>query len=605
MALSVAPVSPGEFQTIRLQVKQGMVGMEREPYTLVEEGHLEEELKKTIFTTRLDDLVNWARKNSLWPMPMGLSCCAIELMAMVASRYDVARFGAEVLRFSPRQSDLMIVAGWVSRKMAPAVRKIYDQMPEPKWVIAMGSCASSGGMYRSYSVLQGVDKILPVDVYVGGSPPRPEALIYGIMKVQEKIARGEQPAPDPFPRPSVTEVDYVPTAATTAGGPRRMVINMGPQHPSTHGVLRLLLELDGEKVVKCTPHLGYLHSGKEKIAEVKSFHQFIPYTDRLDYLAPMSNNVAYVQTVEKLLGIDIPPRAAYIRVLVAELARISSHLLAIGTMAMDVGAYTMFFHTFREREELYNLFEMLCGTRLTTSYTRIGGVDQDLPPGFMARCRTFVESFPAKVEEYDKLLTRNRIWIDRTRGVGVIDAEEAIDLGLTGPNLRASGVGLDLRRAEPYLLYDELEFDVPVGTAGDCYERYLMRMAEMRESTKIARQVLDRIPPGEVQLRDPRVMLPAKSQVLTRMEDLIHHFMLVIEGMRPPPGEVYCAIESPKGELGFYLVSDGGKSAYRLKIRSPSFVALQALPRLVEGRFLSDVVAIVGSLDPVMGEADK
>lgn len=582
-----------------------MVGMEREPYTLVEEGHLEEELKKTIFTTRLDDLVNWARKNSLWPMPMGLSCCAIELMAMVASRYDVARFGAEVLRFSPRQSDLMIVAGWVSRKMAPAVRKIYDQMPEPKWVIAMGSCASSGGMYRSYSVLQGVDKILPVDVYVGGCPPRPEALIYGIMKVQEKIARGEQPAPDPFPRPSVTEVDYVPTTATTEGGPRRMVINMGPQHPSTHGVLRLLLELDGEKVVKCTPHLGYLHSGKEKIAEVKSFHQFIPYTDRLDYLAPMSNNVAYVQTVEKLLGIDIPPRAAYIRVLVAELARISSHLLAIGTMAMDVGAYTMFFHTFREREELYNLFEMLCGTRLTTSYTRIGGVDQDLPPGFMARCRTFVESFPAKVEEYDKLLTRNRIWIDRTRGVGVIDAEEAIDLGLTGPNLRASGVGLDLRRAEPYLLYDELEFDVPVGTAGDCYERYLMRMAEMRESTKIARQVLDRIPPGEVQLRDPRVMLPAKSQVLTRMEDLIHHFMLVIEGMRPPPGEVYCAIESPKGELGFYLVSDGGKSAYRLKIRSPSFVALQALPRLVEGRFLSDVVAIVGSLDPVMGEADK
>jgi NADH-quinone oxidoreductase subunit D len=526
-------------------------------------------------------------------------------MAMVASRYDVARFGAEVLRFSPRQSDLMIVAGWVSRKMAPAVRKIYDQMPDPKWVIAMGSCASSGGMYRSYSVLQGVDKILPVDVYVGGCPPRPEALLYGIMKVQEKIARGEQPAPDPFPRPLVTEVEHTPMAEPIAGALRRMVLNMGPQHPSTHGVLRLVLELDGEKVVKCTPHLGYLHSGKEKIAEVKSFHQFIPYTDRLDYLAPMSNNVAYAQTVEKLLGVDIPPRAKHIRVLVAELARISSHLLAIGTMAMDVGAYTMFFHTFREREELYNLFEMLCGTRLTTSYTRIGGVDQDLPPGFGERCRAFVESFPAKIEEYDKLLTRNRIWIDRTRGVGVLGAEEAIDLGLTGPNLRASGVGLDLRRMEPYLLYDELEFDVPVGTAGDCYERYLIRMAEMRESTKIVRQVLDRMPAGEVQLHDPRVMLPAKDQVLTRMEDLIHHFMLVIEGMRPPAGEVYCAIESPKGELGFYLVSDGGKSAYRLKIRSPSFVALQALPKLVEGRFLSDVVAIVGSLDPVMGEADK
>jgi NADH:ubiquinone oxidoreductase subunit D len=245
----------------------------------------------------------------------------------------------------------------------------------------------------------------------------------------------------------------------------------------------------------------------------------------------------------------------------------------------------MFFHTFREREELYNLFEMLCGTRLTTSYTRIGGVDQDLPPGFIARCRTFVESFPAKIEEYDKLLTRNRIWIDRTRGVGVIGAEEAIDLGLTGPNLRASGVGLDLRRAEPYLLYDELEFEVPVRTADDCYERYLMRMAEMRESTKIVRQVLDRLPAGEVQLRDPRVMLPAKDQVLTRMEELIHHFMLVIEGMRPPPGEVYCAIEASEEELGFYLVSDGGKSAYRLKIRSPSFVALQALPSWWKGAF--------------------
>jgi NADH-quinone oxidoreductase subunit D len=232
----------------------------------------------------------------------------------------------------------------------------------------------------------------------------------------------------------VPEAEYTPRPELAAGELRRMVINMGPQHPSTHGVLRLLLELDGEKVVRCTPHLGYLHSGKEKIAEVKSFHQFIPYTDRLDYLAPMSNNVAYAQTVEKLLGVDIPPRAQHIRVLVAELARISSHLLAVGTMAMDVGAYTMFFHTFREREELYNLFEMLCGTRLTTSYTRIGGVDQDLPPGFMARCRTFIDTFPEKVEEYDKLLTRNRIWIDRTKGVGVISAAEAIDLGLTGPN---------------------------------------------------------------------------------------------------------------------------------------------------------------------------
>ena len=447
--------------------------------------------------------------------------------------------------------------------------------------------------------------MLPVDVYVGGCPPRPEALIYGIMQVQEKIARGERPAPDPFPRPTTVEgVEPMPST-NPVGGLRRMVINMGPQHPSTHGVLRLLLELDGEKVVTCTPHIGYLHSGKEKIAEVKSYHQFIPYTDRLDYIAPMSNNVAYAQTVEKLMGIDIPPRAKYIRVLVAELARISSHLLAIGTMAMDVGAYTMFFHTFREREELYNLFEMLCGQRLTTSYTRIGGVDQDLPPGFMARCRAFVESFPEKMEEYDKLLTRNPIWMDRTRGVGVLSAEEAIDLGLTGPNLRASGVAYDVRRAQPYLVYDQLDFEVPRGTAGDCYERYLIRMAEMGESTTIVRQVLEKIPSGEVQLRDQRVMLPAKERVLTKMEELIHHFILVMDGMRPPAGEVYSAVEAPKGELGFYLVSDGGRSAYRLKIRSPSFVALQALPKLVEGRFLSDVVAILGSIDPVMGVADK
>ncbi|MBI3329992.1 MAG: NADH dehydrogenase (quinone) subunit D [Nitrospinae bacterium] len=403
---------------------------------------------------------------------------------------------------------------------------------------------------------------------------------------------------------SVEEVAPVP-AESTAGGLRHMVINMGPQHPSTHGVLRLLLELDGEKVVRCTPHLGYLHSGKEKIAEVKSYHQFIPYTDRLDYIAPMSNNVAYAQTVEKLMGIDIPPRATYIRVLVAELARISSHLLAVGTMAMDVGAYTMFFHTFREREELYNLFEMLCGARLTTSYTRIGGVDQDLPEGFVEGCRAFLESFPAKMEEYDKLLTRNRIWMDRTRGVGVISAEGAIDLGLTGPNLRASGVAYDVRRAHPYLLYDQLDFEVPVGMEGDCYERYILRMREMQESLKIIRQVLDGMPAGEVHLRDPRVMLPAKEGVLTNMEELIHHFILVMEGMRPPAGEVYSAVEAPKGELGFYLVSDGGRSAYRLKIRSPSFVALQALPTLVEGRLLSDVVAIIGSLDPVMGEADK
>ena len=384
-----------------------------------------------------------------------------------------------------------------------------------------------------------------------------------------------------------------------------MTVNMGPQHPATHGVLRLELLIDGEVVVKATPHLGYLHRGMEKIAENKTYLQFIPYTDRLDYLAPLSNNVAVAQAVEKLIACEIPPRARAIRVTVCELARISSHLLWLGTHAIDLGAMTIFFYTFQEREYLYDLFEMLTGARLTTTYTRFGGVARDLPDGWLAAVRTFCDRLPRVVDECEQLLTRNRIWVERTRGVGVMTAAQAKDLGVTGPSLRACGVEWDLRRAQPYLGYEAFEFEIPVGEDGDTYDRYLVRIEEMRQSVRILRQVIERFPEGPVMVDDPKLVMPKKDKVLTSMEELIHHFILVTEGFDPPHGEVYSAIEAPKGELGFYLVSEGGRSPYRCRIRPPSFYNLQALPALVEGRMLSDVVAVIASLDPVMGECDR
>jgi len=384
-----------------------------------------------------------------------------------------------------------------------------------------------------------------------------------------------------------------------------MTINMGPQHPATHGVLRLELLIDGEVVVKATPHLGYLHRGMEKIAENKTYLQFIPYTDRLDYLAPLSNNVAFAQAVEKLIACEIPARARAIRVTVCELARISSHLLWLGTHAIDLGAMTIFFYTFQEREYLYDLFEMLTGARLTTTYTRFGGVARDLPDGWLAAVRTFCDRLPKVVDECENLLTRNRIWVERTRGVGVMTAAQAKDLGVTGPSLRACGVEWDLRRAQPYLGYEAFDFEVPVGEDGDTYDRYLVRIEEMRQSVRILNQVMARFPDGPVMVDDPKLAMPKKDKVLTSMEELIHHFILVTEGFDPPHGEVYSAIEAPKGELGFYLVSEGGRSPYRCRIRPPSFYNLQALPALVEGRMLSDVVAVIASLDPVMGECDR
>ena len=387
----------------------------------------------------------------------------------------------------------------------------------------------------------------------------------------------------------------------------KMVLNMGPSHPSTHGVLRIVLELDGEIITKAVPDVGYLHRGDEKIAENMTYTQFIPYTDRLDYLAPLANNVAYALAVEKLMGIEkqLPPRCQYIRVICCELARISAHLLGLGAFAMDVGALTVFLHTFTEREKIYNLCESLTGARFTTSYTRIGGVSRDLPPGWVEQCSKFCDEVVVNFDETEKLLTRNRIFVDRTKDVGVLARDLAIDYGVTGPNLRGSGVDYDLRKAHPYLIYDQLEFDVPVGSVGDCYDRYLVRMEEMRQSVRILRQCLRKLPDGPVNIPDGKTVLPPKDKVLSSMEELIHQFILVTQGINAPPGEIYFGAENPKGELGFYIHSKGGGTPNRLKIRAPSFVNLSVLPVLLPGHMMSDVVSILGSIDFVMGECDR
>ncbi|MGV3774991.1 MAG: NADH dehydrogenase (quinone) subunit D [Verrucomicrobiales bacterium] len=414
--------------------------------------------------------------------------------------------------------------------------------------------------------------------------------------------------------PSPAQTGAVPPALKTAAEGdlhevpgEKMVLNMGPSHPATHGVLRILLEMDGEMITKAVPDVGYLHRGDEKIAENMTYTQFIPYTDRLDYLAPLANNVAYALAVEKLMGIDkaLPERCQFIRVICCELARISAHLLGLGAFAMDVGALTVFLHTFTEREKIYNLCESLTGARFTTTYTRIGGLSRDLPPGWVEQCRQFLHEVVNNFNESEQLLTRNKIFNDRTRDVGIISRQDAIDYGLTGPNLRGSGVDHDVRKAHPYLVYDQLEFEVPIGSRGDCYDRYLVRMEEMRQSVRIIHQCLDKLPGGPVTIPDGKVALPPKDKVLTAMEELIHQFILVTQGVNAPPGEIYFGAENPKGELGFYIHSRGGGTPYRLKIRAPSFVNLSILPVLLPGHMMSDTVSILGSLDFVMGECDR
>mgnify|MGYP001248378890 CR=1 FL=1 len=385
----------------------------------------------------------------------------------------------------------------------------------------------------------------------------------------------------------------------------RMLINIGPQHPATHGVLRLVLELDGETVVRCIPHIGYLHSSFEKLGEYRTWNQIVPLTDRMDYLAPLIYNCAYAMAVEKLMGIEVTERCKVVRVICMELDRIFSHLLWLGTTAMDIGATTVFLYAFQERERIYSLHESFTGARITTSATRIGGMLADLPVGWTDQLRHFLDTFPETLDEIETLLTNNQIWIGRTKDVGVISAEDAIDMGLTGPNLRASGVPYDVRKDRPYYDYETYDFDVPVGEHGDCYDRYLVRMEEMRQSVRILKQALDRLPDGPINVDDPRVILPPKADLMSDMESMIHHFKVVMEGIKAPPGESWFSVESSKGELGMYVVSDGGSKPVRWRVRGPSFINLSALPKMVEGHLLSDVIAINASLDIVLGEIDR
>ena len=385
-----------------------------------------------------------------------------------------------------------------------------------------------------------------------------------------------------------------------------MLINIGPQHPATHGVLRLVLELDGETIVRCVPHVGYLHSSFEKLGEYRTWNQIVPLTDRMDYLAPLIYNIAYVAAVEKLMGIEITERAKVVRVMLMELDRIFSHLIWIGTTAIDIGAFTVFLYTFQRREEIYNLHEALTGARITTSATRVGGMMADLPPGFTDQLRWFVdEQMPRTLDEVETLLTTNNLWVGRNEGIGAISAEEAVNAGLSGPNLRSTGVDYDVRKDRPYYDYETYDFDVVVGEKGDNYDRYLCRMEEMRQSLRIIRQTLDRLPEGPINVDDPRVILPSKTDAMNDMESMIHHFKVVMEGVRAPAGESWFGVESSKGELGMYVVSDGGSKPVRWHVRGPSFVNISALPRMVEGHLLADVIATNASLDIVLGEIDR
>jgi NADH dehydrogenase I D subunit len=386
---------------------------------------------------------------------------------------------------------------------------------------------------------------------------------------------------------------------------KEITLNMGPQHPSTHGVLRLVLDLQGETVVGVDPRPGYLHRGIEKWMESRTYHQIIPMTDRLEYISCMNNNLGYVVAVEKLGGITVPERAQFIRTIMAELGRLSAHLVWLGTHALDIGAMTVCMYTLREREVVLDLFEIVTGARQTVSYPRIGGVRNDVPRDFIDKCYEFTELFPRRLEEYDTLIRENRIWLKRTKGIGVMTAAEAINYGLTGGTLRGSGVNYDLRKVEPYAAYDKVEFDVPLGKNGDVYDRYVVRIEEMRQSNRIIKQCLDLMKPGPITTEDPRYAVPEKTNVMKNMESLVHQFVLMSKWIPMPKGEVYVATEAPKGELGFYIVSDGSGRPYRIKIRAPSYVNLSAIPKMVTGHMMADVVACIGTIDIVLGECDR
>ena len=394
-------------------------------------------------------------------------------------------------------------------------------------------------------------------------------------------------------------------ATVEASEGQHLVLNMGPQHPATHGVLRLVLEIDGETVVRLYPEIGYLHTGIEKTCEAKFYHQVVPLTDRIDYLAPMINNLCYALAVEKLLDLEIPPKAQWMRVMLAELTRLNSHLIWLGTHAMDIGALTVFLYTFREREEILRLFEAISGQRMMTSYIRIGGLALEEPLDFLARVQAFIKTLPEKIDEYENLLTANPIFIHRLKGVGHLSAEDAVALGVTGPVARASGIDFDVRRDMPYSGYENFHFRVPTSPDCDVWARYLLRLAEMRESIKIVQQALDGMPDGPIKANAPKIVLPDREKMKTQMEALIHHFKIVTEGFAVPAGEVYQSVESGHGLVGYYIVSDGTAKPYRVHMRYPSFASLQALETMCKGRLIADVVAVIGSIDIVLGEIDR
>lgn len=782
-----------------------------------------------------DIILNWCQANSLWPLFFGLSCCFVEQATVFTGVYDVARFGAEVLRGSPRQADLMVVSGTVFKKVAPMVRRLYEQMPRPKWVISMGSCANTGGMYDVYSVVQGVDQLIPVDVYVTGCPPRPEALMHGLITLQDMIRRKNRPlkpvlglpgghlggrddvlevgvskdrdprgpgmggipmrgssvtpphffgsrsevmwtppapilsfsttqlalkdelatrfadaviwrdrvvdmptltvpagriievlswlkleAPIRFERledltavdesgrkvrpdhdytlvytlASLSAVEYMrlhvqlcgsephaPSATSVwasanwyereiwdmfgirfdghpgltrlimpeqwVGHPLRKshpqratdmkpflhddsrampikdaamvlrdvrgteltgkeyVINIGPHHYSTHGLVRFVLELDGEQIVNMAADIGYHHRAAEKIAERQSWHQFIPYTDRLDYLSGTANNLTYLLAVEKLCGITVPARAQCVRVMLAEFFRLSNHLLWLGTMVQDLGMMTPVFHTFREREQIMDIVETITGARLHPAWLRIGGLAMDLPEGWDKLVGAFVHSFPDRVRSYHRMISANPIFRARVRGIGRLSLQDAIEHGLSGVNLRASGSTRDLRKVAPYSGYEQYEFDIPTRNEGDCLARYEVRFEEMLQSSRIIGQCLQGMPSGRIKSDDYRYCIPDKKDTLHDIESLIHHFINTTRGPKVPAGEAYAATESPRGEQGFYIVSDGESMPYRLHMRSAGYVVVQALHHLTIGHTLADFIAIIGSVDYIAPDLDR